>query len=365
MILHLINGFLGSGKTTAIISATKTLMEKGATVGIVTNDKGHFQVDTAFFQSRRIPTRQVTGGCFRCSFSEFEEKIGQLQEEEAPDVIFAESVGSCVDLVNTIFSPLRRNTSLQVERTTYSVFADIRLFQYWVNGEPLPFSDAINYLFAKQMEEGTILVLNKADLLQAQERQETLSAAVDRYPGKKILLQDSRDSASLAPWLLELERAGWEEKREGFTVDYPTYKGGEQEMAWLDSVLTLEADETAKMQPALSEFIAALLGMLQDRDAMVGHIKFFLENGGEGKKFSLTTADLMKKPASAQWMDLIPEVDGTALRLTLNARAAMRAEVFSAMVRDAVERVAAMPGVQMDLKPGSAYNPEMSMYKPC
>ena len=165
MILHLVNGFLGSGKTTAIITATKTLIDRGKTVGIVTNDKGRFQVDTAFFQSMHIPTQQVTGGCFRCSFSEFEEKIAQLQETEAPDIIFAESVGSCVDLVNTIFTPLQANTVLQVEKTTYSVFADIRLFRYWIDGEPLPFSDAINYLFAKQIEEGNLLVLNKADLL--------------------------------------------------------------------------------------------------------------------------------------------------------------------------------------------------------
>ena len=75
MKLHIINGFLGSGKTTAIITATKSLIQLGKTVGIVTNDKGQFQVDTAFFQSSHIPTRQVTGGCFRCSFSEFEEKM--------------------------------------------------------------------------------------------------------------------------------------------------------------------------------------------------------------------------------------------------------------------------------------------------
>ena len=75
MELHLINGFLGSGKTTAIITATKSLIQLGKTVGIVTNDKGQFQVNTDFFESSRIPTRQVTGGCFRCSFDEFEERI--------------------------------------------------------------------------------------------------------------------------------------------------------------------------------------------------------------------------------------------------------------------------------------------------
>jgi G3E family GTPase len=159
MELHLINGFLGSGKTTAIISATKSLMQQGKTVGIVTNDKGQFQVDTAFFESSRIPTRQVTGGCFRCSFDEFEERIAQLQELASPDIIFAESVGSCVDLVNTIFTPIRQNHGLNVDKTTYSVFADIRLFRRWVRHEPLPFSERISYLFAKQIEESKLFIL--------------------------------------------------------------------------------------------------------------------------------------------------------------------------------------------------------------
>ncbi|NCB09923.1 MAG: cobalamin biosynthesis protein P47K, partial [Bacteroidia bacterium] len=81
MELHLINGFLGSGKTTAIISATKALLQRGKSVGVVTNDKGRFQVDSAFFQGQHIPTKQVAGGCFRCSFNEFEEKIIQLQTD--------------------------------------------------------------------------------------------------------------------------------------------------------------------------------------------------------------------------------------------------------------------------------------------
>ena len=50
MELHVINGFLGSGKTTAIIAAAKILIQQGKIVGVVTNDKGQFQVDNAFFE---------------------------------------------------------------------------------------------------------------------------------------------------------------------------------------------------------------------------------------------------------------------------------------------------------------------------
>ena len=51
MDMHLVGGFLGSGKTTSIINAAKVLIAQGKKVGVVTNDKGKHLVDTAFFNS--------------------------------------------------------------------------------------------------------------------------------------------------------------------------------------------------------------------------------------------------------------------------------------------------------------------------
>ena len=51
MDLHVVGGFLGSGKTTAIVSALHTLIAAGQRVGVITNDKGRFLVDTAFIGS--------------------------------------------------------------------------------------------------------------------------------------------------------------------------------------------------------------------------------------------------------------------------------------------------------------------------
>ena len=56
MKLHLVGGFLGSGKTIAIIAAAKNLMAEGLCVGVVTNDQGKYLVDTAFLALSGIPT---------------------------------------------------------------------------------------------------------------------------------------------------------------------------------------------------------------------------------------------------------------------------------------------------------------------
>ena len=78
MDLHVVGGFLGSGKTTAIIGAAKELIRRGKKVGIITNDQGKYLVDTAFFRAENIPTMEVTGGCFCCNFHEFHDNFHRL-----------------------------------------------------------------------------------------------------------------------------------------------------------------------------------------------------------------------------------------------------------------------------------------------
>jgi G3E family GTPase len=48
MKLHLIGGFLGSGKTTAITNASLLLKNKGILAGVITNDQGNYLVDSSF-----------------------------------------------------------------------------------------------------------------------------------------------------------------------------------------------------------------------------------------------------------------------------------------------------------------------------
>ena len=67
MKIHLISGFLGSGKTTAIQQATRLLKEQGTRAGVITNDQGSKLVDGALFTSLSVPNREVINGCFCCN----------------------------------------------------------------------------------------------------------------------------------------------------------------------------------------------------------------------------------------------------------------------------------------------------------
>jgi G3E family GTPase len=62
MQLHLVGGFLGSGKTTAILEAARLLIERGQRVGIITNEQGKHLVDSGFLRASGLPALEVTGG---------------------------------------------------------------------------------------------------------------------------------------------------------------------------------------------------------------------------------------------------------------------------------------------------------------
>lgn len=364
MHLHIINGFLGSGKTTAIITATRKLASTGKKVGIVTNDKGQFQVDSALMRSHNIPTRQVVGGCLRCSFGEFEDLINNLNESNTPDVIFAESVGSCVDLVNTIISPIMCNTSLKAEKTTFSVFADIRLIQKWILHETLPFSDAINYLFEKQLEEGDLLVLNKADLLDPVNLAEVTQLTEVRFPGKKIITQSSLPGGNIDAWFSAINTGITTKRNEQFTVDYRLYKKGENELAWIDAAIDFTSDSNVTLLQAISNFLGSVIKDVYKLNCTVGHIKFFIESPAAGTKISITTGDMLSPDAARILQTRIPDHITSPARMTLNARLSISTADFEKVVEDAISTTRTKYNAGIRLLRSSSYNPVMSMSSP-
>ena len=78
----------------------------GKVVAAITNDQGSDLVDTQFLKSLDVPTGEVAGGCFCCTYGRLESELARMYREVRPDLVFAEAVGSCTDLVATVARPL-------------------------------------------------------------------------------------------------------------------------------------------------------------------------------------------------------------------------------------------------------------------
>ena len=219
MKLHLVGGFLGSGKTTAIINAAKKLMKDGKRVGVITNDQGRYLVDTAFFKAAALPTVEITGGCFCCNYRDLQTQVSELVSAYDPDVIFAESVGSCADMVATVIKPLQQ-LEKSMHPSSFSVFTDIRMFRRWILDEPLPFSDDVLYIYEKQLEEASLLVLNKIDLLPEKKVTSARVMAAARFGDKYILAQQANGETKIAGWVNLIEGNMYQVPRPSLHIDY-------------------------------------------------------------------------------------------------------------------------------------------------
>ena len=346
MKLFLVGGFLGSGKTTAILSAARQLMAQGKRVGVITNDQGKYLVDTAFFAAASVPAVEVTGGCFCCNYDDLDSRLDELVGSTHPDAIFAESVGSCADIVATVVNPLRR---LRATASGFSVLVDSRLLLLRLRGQPLPFADEVVYLFDKQIEETDLLVINKTDLLSPDAVREVAALAQECFPAKRLHLQDARNDEHIRQWMALAESTSGNALA---SLDYERYGAGEAALAWLDEEVHIQL-AGARGQTVLRDLLEALLAELDRQGATIGHIKVLADDGIQTAKISVTTV------AEPSWRSQIPDFQGGALTIALNARVQMPAESLRASVAMAIGHISAAHGVRCDERQQQSFHPAM------
>ena len=284
MKLFLVGGFLGSGKTTAIATATKMFARDNITLAVITNDQGSQLVDAAFMDSLNIPGSEVRNGCFCCNYDQFYSAIENLKTSVGPQVIFAEAVGSCVDLVATIIKPLNRYAP-EID-VSLSVFADGPVLLSSMEGRSSFVSNDIQYIYKKQLEEAGLIVVSKCDLLTDEDMKKMESVFASEYPGKKVLFQDSRQGSSARKWMDTMQYNIADKPLTALTIDYDKYGAGEAALAWLDASVIIHSKQKAVLKA--SQFINDMRDEISFRRFPVGHLKFFLESGEWQKKISYT-----------------------------------------------------------------------------
>jgi len=254
--IHLLSGFLGSGKTTAIEQACRLL--KDQSVAVITNDQGSSLVDGQRFTHLGVPSSEITGGCFCCNYTHLDENIRALIATHHPQLLFAESVGSCTDLIATVLKPLLdQHPEWQ---PTISIFADANAI------DDKSFAPSVRYIYDKQLEEAQVIVITRSESFPPQWKQEIQA----RYPGKQILFHNSYDASDLQRWLDTLETLPARPALDSLDIDYDTYADGEARLAWLDQELSIDSQQAAQHLTAIIE------KKLNQENYPVRRLKFWL-----------------------------------------------------------------------------------------
>jgi hypothetical protein len=278
--IHLLSGFLGSGKTTAIEQACLLLQKQGTPVAVITNDQGNRLVDGNRFLYLGIPSREVAGGCFCCNYNTLEEYINTLTSTNSPAMIFAESVGSCTDIIATVLKPLLgQHPEWQ---PTISVFADAQLLAGSVH------DPTIRYIYQKQLEEAQVLAITRGEAFPADWKKEIRA----RFPGKIILFHNSFLETDIQRWLDTVDSLPPRPVLPSLDIDYDIYAEGEGRLAWLDHDLSILCRAPIAQQAA-HHLMIGIYNRIKEGEHPIGHLKFLLD---EKEKISFTASDAPPLP---------------------------------------------------------------------
>src|SRR5215471_8705731 len=230
----MVGGFLGAGKTTALLRLAEHHAGLGRRVGLITNDQSHGLVDTSLVQSKGYPVEEITGGCFCCRFNSLTDAAARLTREARPEVFLAEPVGSCTDLRATVQYPLRRLYGDDYRVAPLSVLVDpLRAARMLGLEEGRTFSPKVKYVYEKQLEEADIIVINKSDLLSPGRRGALERALTDQYPHSEVVTVSARTGSDLDVWFARL--SGPLAPRPAMAMDYDLYAEGEALLGWLNA----------------------------------------------------------------------------------------------------------------------------------
>lgn len=350
MKIHLVGGFLGSGKTTAITNASKLLVDKNISTSVITNDQGNYLVDSRFVQYSDIPVAEVTGGCFCCNYNQLDSQINNLQKEFNPEVIFAETVGSCTDLIATVLKPLLKFRETDIEQVTFSSFVDSQLLLMHLQGKALPFSLETNYIWEKQIEEAEVLIVNKIDLLSTQDYETLVRLANESFPSKLLLFQNSLNIDSVNIWVENIGKQQGIKEHKSIDIDYVKYGAGEANLAWLDEEIEISTSDNSAVE-LVFDFIKKLTTEVTARNLPIGHLKFFISANGQFHKLSYTTI-LEKESKFPLILEKANKVD-----LLVNARIQTTPDELRNIFIDLLNQIKLKPGV-------SIYEKHLSYFQP-
>jgi G3E family GTPase len=328
----MIGGFLGAGKTTAMVRFASYLSERGRRVGLITNDQSTGLADTRIAEHAGFPVREITGGCFCCRFNSLMDAADSLARDAAPDVFLAEPVGSCTDLKATVSYPLRRLYGDQFVVAPFSVLVDPARAARVLGLEPgRRFSPKVLYVYEKQLEEADFIVINKIDAASAEQVAQLSAALHQRFPRARIMAVSAREGTGVGEWFAAVLEAA-DRSETNLPIDYDVYAEGEALLGWLNCTVIVSGGRFDG-NTWLEKVVSAIQERLRRNDIEIAHLKATLTSPDAADELAVVQAAASEQPVERRYGFDAPIESG---ELVVNLRAEGDPEILHAVVRDSI-----------------------------
>jgi len=342
--LILVGGFLGAGKTTLLARSAQILTDRGYRVGVITNDQGQNLVDTAVIHQQGVSVSEIAGGCFCCRFTDLQETIQKLEDSIQPDIILAEPVGSCTDLMATVIRPFLKYYGDELVVSPLTILFD-------PTRKLDPSLSDIAYLYEKQISEADIIAISKSDLLDEGRLDDELVKTATKYPSSKVIQISAQSGDGLEEWLdacLSQSTAG----NHVIDVDYDIYAKAEADLGWLNGRGVILSDMQFDPRIVLKSILDQINKTCQSTNASIAHVKAHLKHDNYELKASLiqTGGDIL-------W-DKLPQAKSIlSIEFIVNARVTTTPEILQDMITSSFQTVASSNRFMVDFHSLECFSP--------
>jgi len=347
----MVGGFLGAGKTTTLGRLAKHYIDQGKKVGIITNDQADDLVDTNTFRSQGFDVGEVAGACFCCNFDELIGTIENLSANERPDMILAEPVGSCTDLVATVIQPLKRMFDAEFSIAPYLVILKPSHGRRILKNEKRAgFSPKAAYILKKQLEEADGILVNRIDEMTDDAVRELTQLVTENHPGIPLMKISAKTGEGFDLVTEFLEQDGDFGKRV-LDIDYDTYAEGEAELGWLNSSVRITSEDNFSLDELLLEIVTVLKNRMQEIEAETAHVKTIgLWEGffGVANLVSSENAPELSLPSNCD----VKDVD-----IIVNARVACDPVKLEKLVKETIEQLCKAREAQATFRQTQSFRP--------
>lgn len=332
------SGFLGAGKTTSMIAFGEVIDKHYGKAAILVNDLGADNiVDASFTATTDILTTQIAGDCICYQHENLVDKLNQLVAQGAT-VIMSDIPGCGIGALEHVYVQLEERRPGEFDLMPFTCIVDPeRLRMLMPEDEQINLPAEMRFLLEAQMAEADIIVLNKIDLISAEEKEKRIEFIKSSFPDTPVFAMSARTGEGVEEVVeyLLTHKAAAVHRDIGYGSE--AFIAAENLLSWYNRRVFFEEknDKNIDFNGVVEEMFNYIREGLKACDGNVPHLKAFA--AGEGDDF--VKASLIGVDYDVAYDRKLTR-PYSAVSIVINARAVADSHVMADIVEDALSAIA-------------------------
>ena len=180
MDIHILGGFLGTGKTTLLMKLVSMFSEKGKKVAIIVNEAGSIGVDGTTIKGQGYNAIELPQGCICCTLSAtLQESLVQIVKDYNPDVLIIEPTGLALPTAVREAVEAIKGRFIEYDKLNVVGMLDGPRYDLFIEKK--------KDFYLKQLSGSDVIAINKKDLIDDDKLREIKCWCKETFPGVKVI----------------------------------------------------------------------------------------------------------------------------------------------------------------------------------